>query len=130
MKKIILTYLFTFALITHLSVQDSYSKIVPYSGNEVAKQKIALNQNSNIEILKIEAYPNPAEEYIYIKFKEQGGQKVQIDVMSFIGNKMNVSSERIESGLYKLNLRNIASGHYYALVTVGNEKHIKKFLKQ
>ncbi|WP_375581034.1 T9SS type A sorting domain-containing protein [Marivirga tractuosa] len=90
---------------------------------------------ANVEILKVlntaEVYPNPAEEYIYLKINDKDlSSNIKIEVMSIIGNKMNVSNEKIESGLYKINLKNIPGGHYYLMLSIDSEKSLKKFLKK
>jgi hypothetical protein len=89
----------------------------------------------NVEILKAlnsaEVYPNPADDHIYLKINDQDfSSNIKIEVMSIIGNKMYISSDKIESGLYKINLKNIPSGHYYVMLTIDSEKSLKKFLKK
>ncbi|SMG39668.1 Por secretion system C-terminal sorting domain-containing protein [Marivirga sericea] len=101
--------------------------------------KAAINdptgKSDNVEIVKAlhsaEVYPNPANDYIYLKINDKAfSADVKIEVMSIIGNKMTVSNDRIESGLYKINLKNIPSGHYYVMVTIDSEKSLKKFVKK
>ncbi|WP_296618711.1 T9SS type A sorting domain-containing protein [Marivirga sp.] len=95
----------------------------------------SIGKKDNVEIVRAlktaEVYPNPAEDYIYLKINDQKlSSDIQIEVMSIIGNKMNISSEKIKSGLYKINLTNIPSGHYYVMLTLDSEKSLKKFLKK
>jgi putative heme iron utilization protein len=92
-------------------------------------------KNTNVEIVNAlnsaDVYPNPADDHIYLKINEQGiTTDIKIEVMSIIGNKMQVSSDKIESGLYKINLKNVPSGHYYVMLTIDSEKSLKKFLKR
>ncbi len=129
MKKIILTYFLTATLIAHFGVQNSFSGIKQQRENVRMQKIIVSDQKSDTKKLSIEAYPNPAEDHIFIKLDNQNSDNAEIEVMSFIGNKMNTSVDKIGSGFYKLNLRNIPSGHYYVLVTNGEQKQIKKFLK-
>jgi hypothetical protein len=89
----------------------------------------------HLEISKVlneaEVYPNPAEDYVYLKINEiSSSTEVEIEVMSIIGNKMNINHERIESGLYKINIKNIPAGHYYVMLTIDSKKSLKKFLKK
>ncbi|WKV12069.1 T9SS type A sorting domain-containing protein [Marivirga harenae] len=89
----------------------------------------------DIEIIKIlkeaEVYPNPAEDFIYLKINEGSiSSEISIEVMSIIGNKMSITHEKINPGLYKINLKNIPSGHYYVMLTVDTDKSLKKFIKK
>jgi hypothetical protein len=94
-----------------------------------------LDKTTTIEITKIltdaEVYPNPAEDYIYLDINDQKiSTEVKIEVMSIIGNKMSISSEKIKSGRYKINIKEIPSGHYYVMLTIDSEKQLKKFIKK
>lgn len=78
-----------------------------------------------------EVYPNPADEFIFLKIKDEMiSSKIKIEVMSIIGTKMRITHEKLESGLYKINLKNIPTGHYYVMLTIDSEKSLKKFLKK
>lgn len=127
MKKIIFTYMISILLISQISVNSLFSKSNIIT-NEISNKEIV--SDSDFEIIeKLDVYPNPADDYIYVKLEKVVEQGLKIEVMSFIGNKMSASSEKVEKNLYKLNLRNIPSGHYYVMVTYGDVKEIKKFLK-
>lgn len=115
-------------LISQISVNYLFSNPNNFN-NEISNKEIV--SNTNFEILdKLDVYPNPADDYIYVKLEEVVEKGLKIEVMSFIGNKMNTSSEKVEKNLFKVNLRNIPSGHYYVMITHGEVKEIKKFLKQ
>lgn len=90
------------------------------------------NKIKTTEILKkADVYPNPAEDYIFLKIEElDDNSDIEIEVMSIIGNKMKISHEQVESGLYKIDLSNIPVGHYYVMLTIDTEKSLKKFLKK
>jgi len=80
---------------------------------------------------KAEVYPNPAEDYIYLKINDSNlSSDVKIEVMSIIGNKMKITHDKLDSGLYKIDLSNIPVGHYYVLLTIDSQKSLKKFIKQ
>ena len=109
-----------------------FSLNIFYSQAETIKPAI---ETTDVEIVKVlnsaEVYPNPAENYIYLKIDDQNlSSDVKIEVMSIIGNKMHASSEKIKAGLYKVNLKSIPSGHYYVMLTIDSEKSLKKFLKK
>ncbi|WMN11572.1 T9SS type A sorting domain-containing protein [Marivirga salinae] len=92
-------------------------------------------KTDNVEIIKAlnnaEVYPNPAEEYIYLRIDDKDlSSDVKIEVMSIIGNKMKVTHDKLDTGLYKIDLSNIPVGHYYVMLTVDSEKSLKKFIKK
>lgn len=128
MKKILFTYMIIMLLTSQISVNSLFSKSNNLS-NEIITEEIVSDTNFEI-VKKLDVYPNPADDYIFVKLEKEIEQEVKIEVMSFIGNKMNASSEKIEKDLYKLNLRNIPSGHYYVIISYGTVKEMKKFLKQ
>jgi hypothetical protein len=101
------------------------------TANLVEKENL-IKDDKVVEILnKAEVYPNPAEDHIFLKIKElESLSTIKIEVMSIIGTKMKVTHEKIDSGLYKIDLSNIPTGHYYLLLTVDSEKSLKKFLKK
>jgi hypothetical protein len=94
-----------------------------------------VSKASDIEIVKLlneaEVYPNPAEDYIYVKISDQSiSAKMKIEVMSIIGTKMKISHEKIDAGLYKISLKDIPTGHYYVMLTIDSDKSLKKFIKK
>ncbi len=115
-------------LISQISVNSLFSKSSSSINDPEDKEIVSDTVFSIVE--KLDVYPNPADDYIFVKLEKSVKQEVKLEVMSFIGNKMNSSSEKIEDDLYKLNLRNIPSGHYYVMISYGSVKEMKKFLKQ
>ena len=121
MKRILALFILIFCL---FNLQyTSFSK-----ENRVIKSTTPLS----IEILDaMDVYPNPANEHVYVKLNTNSTiDNLKIEVMSFIGSKMNASHEKVENGLYKIDLTDIPSGHYYIMVTIDTEKKLKKFIKQ
>lgn len=97
-----------------------------------ADKEIVAKDIKVAEILdKADVYPNPAEDHIFLKISDiKSVSNIKLEVMSIIGTKMKVTHEKIDSGLYKIDLSNIPAGHYYLLLTVDSEKSLKKFLKK
>lgn len=115
-------------LISQISVNTLFSKSNTNSNEPFTKEIVS---DTKFEIVdELDVYPNPADDYLYVKLEKAVKQEIKLEVMSFIGNKMNTSSEKIESDLYKLSFRNIPAGHYYVIISYGSTKEMKKFLKQ
>lgn len=108
----------------------SFNIFLSEAGNENSIVK-----TDDVEILKIlknaEIYPNPAENYIYLKINDNDlASDVKIEVMSIIGNKMKVTHDKLDKDLYKIDLSNIPVGHYYVMLTLDSDKSLKKFIKK
>jgi hypothetical protein len=89
----------------------------------------------DVEILETldsaEVYPNPADDHVFLRIKNtESFSEIKIEVMSIIGTKMQVTSDKMDARLYKIDLSNIPVGHYYMLLTVDSKKSLKKFLKK
>lgn len=108
----------------------SSSSAVAYSDNTVPY--LEANDISVIEILnKAEVYPNPAEDFIYLKINDKNlSEAIDIEVMSIIGTEMDITHEKIGEGLYKINIKSIPSGHYYVMLTIDSDKALKRFIKK
>lgn len=92
-------------------------------------------KTNDVEILKTlnnaEVYPNPADDHIFLKIKEfESLSDIEIEVMSIIGTKMQVTHDKMDAGLFKIDLSNIPVGHYYVMLTVDSQKSLKKFIKK
>jgi YbbR domain-containing protein len=78
----------------------------------------------------VDVYPNPAIEDIFLKFQDPVAQKVSLEIRSFIGNKLTVNAIIENSDLIKVDVSQLAAGHYYVIITFEGEKTLKKFIKR
>ena len=84
--------------------------------------------------LSVSVYPNPAVDYIIMESSGEASN-ISLELISMIGNKFQVKSEKISTGKYKVSLKDLTSGYYFLVVVRRNEKNIKikkafKFLKR
>ena len=120
MKKIVLTYcLFLSALfcVQHTRAGETYD--VNYHTS-----KASLNAQL------VDVYPNPAVDNIFLKFQDPIAQKVSLEIRSFIGNKLDASFSIENADLLKVDISNLAAGHYYVIITLDGDKTLKKFIKK
>ncbi len=88
------------------------------------------DSNTDSEVVEpFDVYPNPATDYVFVKFDEHIANDASIEVRSFIGNKMTVESELQSTDLIKLNIADIPAGHYYIVITIDGASSLKKFVK-
>ena len=79
-----------------------------------------------------DVYPNPAFEYINIKFsKDSTIDRETVSIHSLIGNKVNITAENSDENLIRISLRELNSGYYFISVTnkSNNRREVVKFLK-
>lgn len=75
----------------------------------------------------IELYPNPADNYLYIKFNELNSNS-DIEVYDIIGTK--IANMQVEPNFetISLDLSKFNSGLYFLKITIGNDTRIMKFI--
>jgi hypothetical protein len=83
-----------------------------------------------VDLNSVDIYPNPATEFIYLKFQDEIAQDVAVEVRSFIGNEMVTSQIVEQTNLIKVSISDLPAGHYYAIISHDGEKTLKKFIKK
>lgn len=80
----------------------------------------------------VSIFPNPAIEYLNIKFEDPIANKTKIAVHNIIGNILDVESEMIDEHEIRLKVKDLPVGYY--LLAIRNEdsnsKSTIKFLKR
>ena len=79
-----------------------------------------------------EVYPNPATEYINIKFIDKSKIANQtFSVHSLIGNKVDITSENLSDNTIRISIRDLNSGFYFLSLTDNQteKREMVKFLK-
>jgi hypothetical protein len=109
MKKLLLfalTYFLLFGIATAQSAfSEEQSVSLPYLQDE---QVITKN--------KIEIFPNPAVEYIYIKIENSELENVEMELFNIIGNSLNFDLEEIEKNSYRIKVEDLPPGYYLLMI--------------
>lgn len=83
-------------------------------------------------IKSVEIFPNPATEFVTVKFANPIANKVKFSVHNVIGNIMELESEIVDEHEIKIRVKDLATGYY--LVSVKDERSnlssTIKFLKR
>ncbi len=76
-------------------------------------------------------YPNPAHSYTNLEFNLTEGSQVQFFILNQGGQVVDKQMDQYNAGdhLVQLNTAHLPSGMYRVMVLIGNEKHIKPFIK-
>jgi len=109
MKKLLLFALIYFLLFGIATAQSAFSEeqsvSLPYLQDE---QVITKN--------KIEIFPNPAVEYIYIKIENSELENVEMELFNIIGNSLNFDLEEIEKNSYRIKVEDLPPGYYLLMI--------------
>jgi hypothetical protein len=82
-----------------------------------------------IKVVKF--FPNPATEYLNVKFESSQAKDVKVTVHNIIGNVLDVESEVVEDQELRLKVKDLPSGVYLlALKEDGRTQSCIKFLKR
>jgi len=78
---------------------------VPYFQNDQIIQKN-----------KIEIYPNPAVENIFVKIENSELDKVEFELFNIIGNSLDIEPEEISKNHFKIKVEEFPAGYYLLIV--------------
>lgn len=92
----------------------------------------AFGPNSQDLIKQVQVYPNPAIEFLSIKFEAPQAKKVKLTVHNILGNTLEVETEVVDEHEIKLKVKELATGYYFVSVRdeQANLRGTYKFLKR
>ena len=83
-------------------------------------------------IRAVQLFPNPATDYLSLKFEHPQARKIKLTVYTIIGNAVDVESEVLDDFELRIRVRDLNSGYY--LLAIHNQdsgyKNTLKFLKR
>jgi hypothetical protein len=90
-------------------------------------------QAEQIDISKtIHMYPNPAVDFITIRFDTFAAQDIRLSVHNIIGNVMTVESEIMDEHEIRVKVKDLSAGYYFIGIKDNSERFqgTYKFLKK
>ena len=94
---------------------------------------ISFNSYSqDIKKISINLYPNPATDYIIVKFENNiNVDDFDFKIHSLIGNQLNFNSEKIYDFELRVDIQNLSKGVFFLIINERNDRNRKivKFLK-
>jgi len=83
-------------------------------------------------IKSIQVYPNPATEFVSVKFEAPQAKKVKLTIHNILGNTMDLETEVVDEYEIKIRVKDITTGYYFVSVSDAglNSKSTFKFLKR
>ena len=87
---------------------------------------------SGSDVLKTaHVYPNPAVDYLHLKFDEPIAKEVILELHSIIGNILEIETEVVDDYEVRVRVKDLPSGYYLMDVKKpGMTHHAFKFLKR
>ncbi|OGU56311.1 MAG: hypothetical protein A2X64_08740 [Ignavibacteria bacterium GWF2_33_9] len=108
------------------------SKVIHLSEWALARIE-PVNSVSNFEnVTIVETNPNPFSDIVTIKFTLLKNKLVTIDVMNYLGTKLNIiANEMLSGGDYSFQFdgTNIQAGVYFINIRTGTESKVYKLIK-
>ena len=91
----------------------------------------SLSLSGNDVLRAAHVYPNPAVDYLHIKFEQPVAKEVTLELHSIIGNNLEVESDIVDDYEVRVRVKDLPSGYYLMDVKKpGMNHHAFKFLKR
>lgn len=107
--------------------------VIGLSAHAQQKDEMSSSGAPSIDLSKsVSIFPNPAVEYLNVKFENPIAKKTKLTVHNVIGNVVEVETETIDDYEIRLRVRDLPVG-YYLLAVRDEESHSRstiKFLKR
>ncbi len=79
----------------------------------------------------VRVYPNPAVDYVSLKFEQPLAKLVTLELHSIIGNSLEIETEAIDDFEVRIRVKDLPSGYYLVDVKMPGMSHNAfKFLKR
>lgn len=91
----------------------------------------SLSSAGNDLLRSARVYPNPAVDYVSLKFEQPVAKQVTVELHSIIGNQLEVETEIVDDYEVRLRVKDLPSGYYLLDVKLTGASHgAFKFLKR
>jgi hypothetical protein len=80
----------------------------------------------------VEIFPNPAVDYVHVRFEHLVSNNIRFTVHNIIGNEIQIETELVDEHEVRIRVKDLNAG-YYLLALKDNEENFKgiyKFLKR
>ena len=107
--------------------------VIGFSAHAQQKDEAGVYGAPSIDLTKsVSVFPNPAVEYLNVKFESPIAKKTKLTVHNVIGNLVEVESETIDEYEIRLKVRDLPVGYYLLAVRdeESNSRSTIKFLKR
>lgn len=109
MKKLLLFAYIFFFLFGIVDAQSTFNE-------EQSVNFSTLQDDQIISKNKIEIFPNPAVENVYVKIDNSELENVEIELFNIIGNSLAIEIEEIEHNYFKIKVEDFPPGYYLLII--------------
>ena len=97
----------------------------------IAPEKDLISKNSNIDNLKIDVFPNPSLDKVYIEVKNSEHKPQILQIVTSDGRKIQFLKQcrSVENGVYLLEISVDVPGCHFIDLLIGNKKKTVSFIK-
>ena len=86
---------------------------------------------NNDQLKSVKLYPNPATDYLVIRFETPIARRVSIQLHTIIGNQLEPEAEIVDEFEIHLRVKDLPTGYYLlAVKDEGHQRNSFKFLKR
>lgn len=78
----------------------------------------------------VKIYPNPAVDYVSLRFEMPVAREVTLELHSIIGNSLEVESEIVDDYEIRIKVKDLTTGYYLLDVKGSQQRGTYKFLKR
>lgn len=108
------------------------SLILVFLGTVARGQTAESFAPSGTDVLKTaHVYPNPAVEYLHLKFEQPIAREVSLELHSIIGSRLEAETEVVDDYEVRVRVKDLPAGYYLLDVKKpGASHHAFKFVKR
>ena len=110
-----------------LRVEDVRERELAMTFNQILEKSVEDNSFETVQENKIQLYPNPTNDYIYINLEEYKTDVARIDILNLMGQKMKTQTTTVSQGILRKDVSHLASGMY--LLRIIDEKNQQQTMK-
>jgi hypothetical protein len=116
MKKLLPAILFLFLTVSFVAAQSTV-------GDDKTNDPAAFQNERIISKLKVEVYPNPAIDNVFVKIDAPEFGKVEFELFNIIGMTMKFDTEEIDKNYFRIGIKELPPGYYLLMV----KEPVKRF---
>lgn len=98
----------------------------------IAQPKEELTNPDRSTVKSITLFPNPATDYLSVKFEEPHARSMQVMVHNIVGNVLTIETELVDEHEVRLRVKDLPAGYYFLALRdeLAHTKSTYKFLKR
>jgi hypothetical protein len=112
-------FIFAFAVLSLTAQAQTKDEVTSYGAPQIDQRSVSI-------------FPNPAVEYLNVKFESPIAKKTKLTVHNVIGNVVDVETEMLDEFEVRLKVKDLPVGYYLLAVRdeESNSRSTIKFLKR